>query len=288
MRLSFKKDWFLNKWHETSKWSIVLVVIWIVAGILTLSIPAGKYDAAKQQYYSSYGRYVEYENQQRQYEQAQNGNNNNNGDDSSQAYPSCRWYQWGCRNAQYYYRAQNNDKNDMVYTPSWYRFIGGGENSEENRRFYEEMGISYDPDEPSGAMKFVYGWTVVMFVGLLIYGSFVLLTSRSVLGLVVLCAVFAQFSLLQILLCGQGVVSSDNRQLEDTVYGWYGQAGVLQVYTDFGMVIFCAGFCIIFAIYGLVRIIMARRAGSSAKVDESDDVEHEQGFTGPGVYKNFD
>jgi hypothetical protein len=286
MRFSFKKDWFVNKWHETSKWSIVLVVIWIVAGILTLSIPAGKYDAAKQTYYASYGRYVEYENQQRQYEEAQNGNNNNN-DDASQAYPSCRWYQWGCRKAQYYYRSQNNDKNDMVYTPSWYRFIGGGENSEENRRFYEEMGISYDPDEPSGAMKFVYGWTVVMFLGLLIYGSFVLLTGRSVLGLIVLCAVFAQFSLLQILLCGQGVISSDNRDLEDTVYGWYGQAGVLQVYTDFGMVIFCAGFCIIFAIHGLVRIFMARRAGSSAKVDESD-VEHEQGFTGPGVYKNFD
>jgi hypothetical protein len=121
---------------------------------------------------------------------------------------------------------------------------------------------------------------------LLVYGSFVLLTGRSVLGLIVLCAVFAQFSLIQILLCGQGVISSDNRQLEDTVYGWYGQAGVLQVYTDFGMFLFCTGFCLIFAIHGLIRICASRRAGSSAKIEEETDSE--QGFTPPAVYKNLE
>jgi hypothetical protein len=175
----------------------------------------------------------------------------------------------------------------MVYTPGWYRFIGGGQDSEENRRFYEEMGLSYDADEATGAMKFVYSWTIIMFLGLLAYGTFVLLMGRSVLGLIVLCAVFAQFSLLQILLCGQGAISSDNRQLEDTVYGWYGQSGVRQVYTDFGIFLFSASFGIIFTIHSIVRHFMSRREGASAKVNE--EVHHEEGYSSPpAVYKNLD
>jgi hypothetical protein len=286
MRLAVKKDWFLNKWRETSKWSVLLSVIWLVAGILSLAIPAGKIDGNKDYYYSTTGRYIEYENQQRQYENQQKQQNNGN-NNYYNPYPTCKWYQVKCRQAQHYYRAQNGDQNDMVYTPNWYSFIGGGQNSEENRRFYEEMGISYNPDEPSGAMKFVHSWTIIMFLGLLVYGTFVLLTGRSVLGLIVLCAVFAQFSLLQIVLCGQGVISSDNRQIEDTIYGWWGQAGVAQVYMDFGIFLFCTVFTVIFTIQGIVRICMSRRVGTSSKLD--DEVDHEQGLSSPpAVYRNLD
>jgi hypothetical protein len=264
-------------------------VIWLVCGILSLAIPSGKIDGRKDYYYSTTGRYVEYENQQRQYENQQNQQNNNGNNNYYSVYPTCKWYQVKCRNSQYYYRAQNGngDKNDMVYTPDWYRFIGGGQNSEEDRRFYEEMGINYNADEPSGAMKFVHAWTIVMFVGLLAYGAFVLLTGRSLLGLIVLCAVFAQFSLLQIVLCGQGVISSDNRQIEDTIYGWWGQAGVAQVYLDFGVFLFCTVFGVIFSIQGILRICMSRRAATSSKLE--DEVDHEQGLSSPpAVYRNLD
>lgn len=295
MRVSLQKDWFLNKWHATSKWSVLLVFIWIVSGLLALSIPAGKYNAKKDQYYSSYGKYIEYENQQRAYEEAQNnqndGNNNNN---YGYGYPTCKWFQWKCRKAQYYYRMQNggggnnNQNGNMVYTPDWYRFIGGGTRNEEDRRFYEENGISFNYDEPTGAMKFVYSWSIIMFLGLLVYGSFVILTGRSVLGLVVLCAVFAQFSLLQILLCGQGVISSDDRDLEESIYGWYGQSGVLQVYTDLGYFVFCASFCLIFAVKGLVSIVLARRGGGAGSSAKDAGADEEEAYSAPAVYKNLE
>jgi len=275
-----------------SKAALILVAIWIVAGIMTMMIPRGQFNSNRQGYYNAYGRYVEYENQQRQYEQQQNGNNNN-GNGNYYSYPTCAWYQWQCRKKQYYYRMQMQDNNDQIRTPDWYRFIGGrAGDGEEDDRFYEEMGMT-KPEDPSatGAVKFVFTWSQILFVLLLVYGVGVLLTGRSIVGLVVCMLFFAQFSLLNLLLLGQGVIRTDGRMLEDSVYGWAGQLPILMAYMDLAYVLFCLGFCgLFFVLWVIHKVIAHRLGGGGAAVDSA--VAGKEGadgeYTTPGVYKTLD
>jgi hypothetical protein len=141
--------------------------------------------------------------------------------------------------------------------------------TEEDDRMREEMGL--DRNTTSGALKFVYLMTLLMFLGVLIYGGFVLFEKRRnhVLPLIVLLLVMAQFCFLNMLLLGQGVISTDDRDLEDSVYGWYGQFSVFLVYADFWFFLFG----IIFACVLSLRMLWQRyQEKKQSHYDESDRV----------------
>lgn len=245
---------------------------WVIGGILSITIPVLKWNSGKQDYYDSYGYAVEYEQQQRAYEEGQNGNDNNN--NNYYNYPDCHWWQYKCRLSQFNYRQNadgnnNNNNNNGEYSlqyPGWYIFFGG--TTEEDQRWKEEQG-NYGDAGSSGAIKFVYAWSMVMFAAILFYGGFVLVKKRAVGPLLIMLIMFFQFAIMGMVLLCQGVLLTDERDLEDSVYGWWGQTGVLMMYTNTA---YC-WFTFIFAVVFLARAFWQRHVKKEAAQDEANKAE---------------
>lgn len=125
--------------------------------------------------------------------------------------------------------------------PNWFFFFGG--KLEEDDREMEDMGVG----QSQANMKFVYLWTVFIFIGLAIFGWITLYKGRDRMGLIVALTIFCQFALLN-LITTVGAIGTDNRDLEDSIYGWYGQFSVLLGYTDFWMMLQTFGFAVVLAI----------------------------------------
>lgn len=266
----------VTKAPRPDKWALGLIAIWLVTALFTVTIPTGKFNTQRQAYYKSVGYYVEYEQQQRAYEEAQNQ------DDQYTSYNlNCAWYQWSCRKQQYYYMQNNNGDGNQIVMPNWYRFIGG--TTEEDRRWKEENGLD-TADEANGAIKFVYTWTIVLFVALVLYGVYVLWTAQPLSGLMVALAIFAQMALLLVLMLGQGVIASDNRDVEESIYGWYGQLPILMVYTYFGWILWAVGMIVIL----MIRAIWLWKFGKEKVVDddEAEEVTKTE-YSSPAVYTNM-
>ena len=186
------------------------VASWVVTGLLAIFIPVIHWNRKKNEYYRYMGYQVEYEQAQRGYEEANNEQNNN------YYYSNCSWWQWKCRKNAYY-QAQYNENgggsgDGQVNVPNWYLFIGG--KTEEQRREMEEMGST----GASGAIKFVYWWTLIMFVGIVGYGLFVLAKRRDISGLRIALFLFAQFVLMSLLMTGQGLIETDGRAMEGKLW----------------------------------------------------------------------
>jgi len=241
------------------------VATWILGGFLALLIPVIHWNRKKQEYYDAYGYQVEYENAQRAYEEANNGNNNNNNNNYYQS--NCSWWQWQCRKKAYYYQQQNQDGGgeDEVQVPNWYLFIGG--QTEEQRRQAEENGEL--GQTTAGALKLVYWWTLLLFCLIVAYGAAVLIKGKDARATVFCLLLFSQFALMLLLLMGQGVIASDNRDLEDSVYGWHGQMGVLLAYTSFWMVLYC----LVFTVALTVRLLLQHRQNKRANNNDDDGKE---------------
>jgi len=246
------------------------VAAWVTGAFLAVFIPIIHWNKKKEEYYNYLGYQIEYENAQRAYEEANNDNNDNN---NNYYYTSnCSWWQYQCKKkayaAQQYYQNQQGDEGDDVQVPNWYLFLGG--QTEEMRRQAEENG--QDITSAPGALKFVYWWTLLIFGLLVLYGAAVLLKRKDgrvvVFGLVLFC----QFALCQILLMPQGVISSDNRDLEDSIYGWHGQMGVLLVYTAFWMMLYCCLFTLALTIRMLLEYRQKKKEEAANK-DDATDVE---------------
>lgn len=129
--------------------------------------------------------------------------------------------------------------------PNWFFFFGG--KIEEDDRQREEMGMT----NSEGNMKFVYAWSILMFIGLAVYGFMTLYKGQDRMGLIIALVIFGNFALLN-LITSVGAVSTDNRDLEDSIYGWYGQFAVLLAYTDFWMMLHTFGFAVVLAVMNLL------------------------------------
>mmetsp|Transcript_34339 Transcript_34339/g.71505 ORF Transcript_34339/g.71505 Transcript_34339/m.71505 type:complete len:290 (-) Transcript_34339:645-1514(-) len=234
-----------------------LLGIWALGGVLSVVIPVAQWKGASKNYYNYYGKAVEYENNQRQYEwaqkqyeEAQNGNNNNN---NNYVAKDCKWYQAKCRKQNYYYWLSQEGGDGDRYVqplPEWY-LTAGGKMGEEMDREREEQGLA--TDEASGAIKFVYSLSIMTFVGLLAYGAFAIYKKIAGPILFVSMGFFGLASFAQMILITQGVIATDDRELENSVYGWYGQLPVLMVYTNYAFVIFTLVFAVIFGIKAFVE-----------------------------------
>lgn len=268
-----KSCWAAGPW--------LLVASWLGTGVLAIFVPVARWNNHRQEYYQTYGYAVEYEQAQRAYEEAQRDAN-----DQGYYYPTCSWYDWGCRQAAYRYRQNNNnnngDGNDQeqdTTVPNWYLFMGG--QTEEGRRDMEEQGnFGTTP-----AIKFVYIWTLVMFCSILLYGAVAFVRdSRNITSstsitastgrLVWILFFFAQFLLLNMLLLAQGVIQTDGRDVEDSIFGWYGQTSVLMVYTDFWLMLHA----IVFAIALAVRTCWLDRQQSRQEQQRLNDLGDDEAY----------
>ena len=174
-----------------------------------------------------------------------------------------------------------NGNGDQINLPMWYIFLGG--ESEEMRRQREEMNRDgMGAEESTGALRFVYAWTIVLFIGLMSYGVFVISQRRSPLGLIVSLLMFAQFALLNMLMISQGVISTEGREMEDSVYGWYGQMGVLLVYTNFWMMLYSLLFAGAFG----VRMVWARFFGKHDKSASAEEGETAKEGSSYGLFND--
>jgi hypothetical protein len=177
--------------------------------------------------------------------------------------PWCQWWNFRCRsqvrNSYQQYNQnqynqnqynQNGEQDEIYYydqmqirasMPDWFFFFGG--NLEEEVRQRQEIGLG----QSNGSMKFVYLWTVFIFIGLTIFGWMTLYKGRDRMGLIVALSIFCQFALLN-LITTIGAIGTDDRDFEDSIYGWYGQFSVLLAYTDFWMMLQTFGFALVLAI----------------------------------------
>ena len=161
---------------------------------------------------------------------------------------------------------QDQGEGNREILPDWFFFFGG--KTEQMERMEEEAGQTASMSQP--ALKFVYAWSMVLFFALVAYGILVVVKRQSYVGLIVAMLLFAQFSLMNLLMMTHGVISSDNRDMEDSIYGWFGQTSVLMACTDFWYIAYCTVFSVVFG----VRIFMERRR----KMAEGDEERAEAGY----------
>jgi len=244
-------------------------ISWLVSGLLAIFIPLITWSANKSEYYSSYGYVKEaedyYEQQQKYYEEQQNA------DDAYDAevsyYKDCSWFNWACRKQQWAYATYdenggNGDEEEEVL-PGWFYFLGG--ENEEMQRWKEENTGDRVSSSSEGGLKFVYALTLILSFVLLGYGAFVIGKKQSATNLIVLLGLTATIGLMNLIMNAAGI-SADDKDFEDSYDGWYGQMGVLLVYTNFWMMLFSLGFCAIF----LVKAFFEKKNGN-----KGDKVENE-------------
>lgn len=262
-----------------------LLFAWWLSGLVTIFLPVRNWNRSRQAYYSVYGRYIEYELAQRQYQQQQQNRNNNNYNYNAQGYynqngqwvankymyNACRWFQVRCRRQQAKYQQwmqqygrANNDQRDgqqqrqqMSFTPGWYQFLGGKTSFEgEERGDREEMNLS--TNSSNGGVKFVYGWSLTLFILVLLYGTLAMWRHRQQIGGPHLTTLFMavlglfQSALLVLVLSAQGVIVTNDRELASSVYGWYGQWPILLVYFEYALLWFTGMTMVLLTLYGTV------------------------------------
>lgn len=270
--------------HLKDPWTLS----WVVSGLLSILIPVITWSVQRGGYYNAYGYAMELEEQQRQYYENGDGNNNNdnNNDDNYYSYyKECSWFNWPCLKRQYYFATMdegendNEDENGMQQLPDWYLFLGGAQQSEEMMKWKEEnTGIRDASSGTSAGVKFVYVWTLFLFIALLAYGAMTLGKKQHTSNLVVFLVLTTSFAFMNMITSAQGLISDDDKDIENSYYGWYGQAGVLLTYTNFWMMLFSIGYLIAFR----VRSYLEQKASQKGDVEEEEASEY-QNYNAPEV-----
>lgn len=263
------------------------VLSWIITGLLAILIPVITWSSNRGTYYSAYGYAKELEDLEKQqeeyYNQQQEENDGNDGDDGNNYYSyykECGWLNWSCKKKQYYYataeerekQAENGEAVQMM--PDWYILLGGYENSEEMQKWKEEnTGVRQEGqfNGASGGMKFVYFSTLIIFVSLLVFGGMSIAKKQDSSNLLVFLVLAAVVSFMNLISAGQSLIGNDDKEFEDSYYGWFGQMGVLMVYFNFYILLFSVGHLIAFR----VKSYLANKA---TEKDGNDD----------GAYKQYD
>ncbi len=284
--------------HVKNPWAIS----WLVSGFLAILIPVITWNINRGKYYNAYGYALEAEEEQRQYYENQqnnnnynnygyqNNNNNNNGDDDGNYsyYKDCSWINFACRTRQYFYATAEERQKAyeegklMQEVPGWYVILGGTENSEEMQRWKEEQtGVRAEDamgNPAEGGLKFVYTVTLLLFIALVGYGAFNLggVERKPRANLFALLIITAIVAFMNLIMTAQGVISSDDRDLENSYYGWYGQMGVLLAYTDFWFMLFSLAYLIAFR----VSSYLEQREASQKEGAGADDEFLEDGAGG--------
>ena len=288
----------------TSVRNNTLLLTWLLLGIAVMIIPFVQWHVRRMKHYNAVGYYVEYEQQQRQYEEQgnnKNGNNNNNGYYGYSEYKECGSWNFICKSkqeqlAQMYFGNSgdnNNGQNSNNYNnnqaaeaaaddtsiPTWFLMISNSE-SEAMRRWKEENtgqrqdNMEEEELEPTVGEILVVSYLVIASVATIVYGCHSLYKSEGNIkrtgGIIMALIVLLNLFILNLMLV-PALVSVEDRVMEDSVYGWYGQIGVLMAYLDFWGILFCTGFIIFF---GFTMYQNANSTNKAKNADEYTDDEY--------------
>jgi len=149
---------------------------------------------------------------------------------------------------------------------------------EGDEREQEEMGLT----RSEGPMQFVYAATLLLFLGLTVFGFRHLHAGKDRAGIVMALLIFALCSLMNLLTAVQGTIQTDGRVFEDSVYGWFGQWSVLVAYTDLWL-----GLCCLLFAGGLGAVHcrdarVARRRADAVPAEAADAARLEMGYRAAG------
>ena len=139
----------------------------------------------------------------------------------------------------------------------------------------ENTGQRNEDTGSSVGLQFVYVWMVLLLVGILVYGTMTLYKKATMRPLIFTLLFFANFCLLTLIMAGQGLISSEGRMFEDSIYGWYGQMGVLITYQAFWFLCYTVAFSFAFGILGCMD------KGRQYDDKEDDEVEMSRGYSAP-------
>ena len=132
----------------------------------------------------------------------------------------------------------------------WYFFFGGA--VEDDKHKWEDMGMSQN----NGLMKFVYICTIIMFIGLSVFGFHIIYMGKDRMGVIVALLIFGMFRLMNLITTVQDTIETNNRFFEDSVYRWFGHWDILVAYTDFWLMLHCFIFA---SLLGLLRCLDRNR-----------------------------
>lgn len=238
------------------EWSAVkrntVLVTWIVSGLVAFLAPLIQWSVHKNSFYSAQGYMVEYENQQREYEEQQN-QQYEYGDNNNSPYKECGWWNVVCQRqqmkyAEYYMGDNNEDNNYNEQIPGWFVFLSGGQ-SEVMRRWKEEnTGVRDEMDEtaPSTGEILAVIYMFVVFAAIFFIGCTTFYKSKPFSTLKWGLAFLINMCIVNILLL-PGLISNEDRMWDESIYGFYGQIGILMAYFDFWVLIFSTIFLVILA-----------------------------------------
>lgn len=262
------------------EWSSVkrntVLVAWMVSGLVAFLAPIIQWTVHKKSFYKSQGYMIEYENQQRQYEEQQNENDDyqyGNQSEYSNLYKECSWWNVVCqrqqmRYAEYYMGDEQNQDEAVNYNnqiPDWFVFMTGGQSEELSRWKEDNTGVNDEMDETAPTageiMAVSYMFLVLLTVLIIGFGTFYKSRPFSTLkwGLAFLInMILVNFLLLP------SIISNEDRMWDDSIYGFYGQVGVLMAYFDFWVLIFSTIFLIV------LKREEKNNAREPVKVDQED------------------
>eukprot|EP00980_Cylindrotheca_fusiformis_P012948 scaffold3236_cov66-Cylindrotheca_fusiformis.AAC.14 len=242
------------QWSDVKRNTILMA--WLISGLVVFLAPLIQWKVRKNQYYKAAGQYIEYEQQQEEQDQNQDDDYTS---DYAAYYKECGWWNIACQRKQMkyanYYMGDNNDQdqdengnyNYQFTIPAWFVIISGGD-SEELRRWKEEnTGVRQDDlDEtaPTGGEITVVVFMFLTFLVVLGLG-FVTFYKRAGLAPIKWSLVFMiQMCFMNFLLL-PSLISNEDRMWDESIYGWYGQIGVLMAFFDFYVLIFSTVFLIV-------------------------------------------
>lgn len=160
----------------------------------------------------------------------------------------------------------NDDNNNDGSNRSWWKFWGGNNNNnnEDNGGGSQDANIPWwwfsgrerDPeDEGRGALIFVYIWSWLLFLSLVLYGNIVFQRGSDFEGLQGALIMFANLAFMcLVLVAGLGAIRVEGRELEET--GWYGQFSVCLFLT-----------CLFWLIDGLVFTMLLRKPNKDTRTN---------------------
>lgn len=266
----------------------VWTMSWIGSGLVTIFVPVIIWQSQRGAYFSTYGAYQKaqdyYEQKQRYYEQQNNGNNNNGNNNQNSYYRECSWINWPCRSRQWKLAIYNNGDNgggDRVRqpVPAWYVFLGG--ETEAMQRWREENtgedrggagGANGYGSRSNAGMNFAYFITLVLFLSLLAFGAKTVAKREPLTQLTFALVVAAMVAVMNLIM-SVSAIPSDDRDLEGSYYGWYGQTSVLMVYTNFWITLFSFAFLVVFQIKNFI----SRNKYAKEQVNDDDDTQEKGG-----------
>jgi len=257
------------------EWSAVkrntVLVAWIVSGLVAFLAPLIQWSVHKNSFYNTQGYMVEYENQQNDYEEQQNQDYEYGDDDMSNLYKECGWWNIACKRQQMKYAEyymgdndQNDDENYSEQIPSWFVFLSGGQSEEMSRWTEENTGVRDEMDEtaPSTGAIIAVIYMFIVFAAIFCIGCTTFYKSKPFSTLKWGLAFLINICVINILLL-PNLISNEERMWDESIYGFYGQIGILMAYFDLWVMIFSTVF--------LVILVRQDKKNGDKQVEEGED-----------------